>query len=124
MKTSAITISLYNSCFLILCFSVFFYSIATIKSEPHRKDEHTTTLGMLILTFGVSLYFFWASIWREFHAARDSSLWMVDHPVIWVSTLLISSGSIVVLKGLSREYWITTLFIGVLSFIINLSLNM
>lgn len=120
MKESAITIAIYNSSFIVFLCSVFFYGLVAIKHNGKRKNDFITSIGLLITSFGLASYFFWVSIWRDAHAARDASVWMIDHPMTWVSALMISGGSITILKGLTNDYWMVALFIGVTTFVFNL----
>lgn len=120
MKESAITLAIYNSSFIVLACSVFFYGVGVFFHDRKRKNDYITTLGLFTTSIGLCAYFFWAALWRASHAARDASVWMIDHPVVWVSSLMISAGSIMVLKGLTNDYWIMALFIGVISFFFNL----
>lgn len=120
MTTSQITLALYNSAFIVFSCSVLFYGIVASKHSGKRKNDKVTTTGLLLTFVGLSIYFFWTSLWRDAHASRDASVWMIDHPIQWISVLMASSGSIVTLKGLTDEYWIFVLFIGIITFVFNL----
>jgi uncharacterized membrane protein YidH (DUF202 family) len=122
MTPSEITSALYSSSFVVISISVLFYSLVIATHSHTKKNDKTTTLGLFLTTFFMALMFFWLSLWRDAHASRDASLWMVDHPITWLSTIGICVGSVVILKGLTNEYWLISLFIGVISFTINLSL--
>lgn len=122
IRPSEITSALYNSSFIVISVSVLFYALVIFSCKDTKKDERITTLGLFLVTFFMALMFFWLSLWRYTHAARDASLWMVDHPIVWLSTIGVCVGSIVILKGLTKDYWLVSLFVGVISFIIQLSL--
>lgn len=118
MTNGLITIGIYSSAITMFLACAIFFCITAYKNmERVRQFDFMTTVGLAVLFVGLSCSFIWRTAYRAAHLSRDASVWMLDHWAVWLSSLCIISGSVILLRSLTVDYWIYTTLVAFTVFI-------
>lgn len=106
----------YNAELTTLVFGVVFMGL--ILAYKIRNESYTwifeITLGLFVVSLSEFIRRCWWAIWKDGYISRDSVSWMIDHPIVWATSVGVIVGFILMIKGLSRgvhrgRYWITAM---------------
>lgn len=117
----------YNAEFTVLGMAVIFFGLIAYNRIMTHNISWIVELscGLFLVFLSEFIRRGWWAVWKDGYNSFDAVSWMMNHPIVWATSLIMIGGVCLTIKSLSRSanggrYWIATLFCGMFIYILTI----